>query len=71
PCLRACPVGAYGGAGLDAAACVAHLATARGEACFDAACLARAACPVGAAHRYPRAAARFHLGAFFRAVREQ
>lgn len=65
PCLRACPVGAFGTTGFDDAACARHL-TASGDACFEAACLARAACPVGREHRYPPAPARFHLAAFLR-----
>lgn len=76
PCLTACPVGAFsapprepdhdsGGAGhYDTARCGAHLAGPEGEACLAAACLARAACPLGAGYRYGPAAARFHLGAF-------
>jgi hypothetical protein len=68
--LRACPVGAFAPGGFDAAACVAHLATPRGDACFDAGCLARAACPVGTQHRYPPEVARFHLRAFVR-LRDQ
>lgn len=68
PCLGACPVAAFAGGTLDAAACVAHLASSAGPACFDAGCLARAACPVGASRRYPPAVARFHLAAFFDAT---
>jgi hypothetical protein len=67
PCLRSCPVGAFSAAGFDAGACADHLG-ARGDACFAVACLARAACPVGRAHRYPPPAARFHLEAFVRGV---
>lgn len=63
PCLQACPVGAFREDGYDDAACAAHL-EARGGACFDAGCLARAACPIGRAHRYPPDPARFHLDAF-------
>jgi hypothetical protein len=66
PCLRACPVAAFGARGFDAGACAAHLGSGRGEACFDAGCLARAACPIGTAHRYPPAVARLHLDAFVR-----
>jgi hypothetical protein len=64
PCLRACPVGAFDGARYDVAACVAHLDSGRGDACFERACLARAACPVGRTLRYEPDAARFHLRAF-------
>jgi hypothetical protein len=68
PCLRGCPVGAFTGSRFDDAACASHLDSdsGSGEACFRAGCLARAACPVGRAHRYPPEQARFHLGAFLR-----
>jgi hypothetical protein len=68
PCLRACPVGAFAASGFAAAACAAHLDSPRGAACFDAGCLARAACPVGAERRPPPEVARFHLEAFRRLV---
>jgi hypothetical protein len=68
PCLRACPVGAFAATGFDAAACARQLETPAGAACFEVACLARAACPVGREHRYPPAPARFHLKAFVKAV---
>lgn len=71
PCLRACPAGAFAGGGLDAAACVAHLDSGAGPACFEAGCLARAACPVGTAHRPRSEVARFHLGAFAALARAQ
>lgn len=64
PCLRACPVGAFAGSRYDVAACVAHLDSGRGEACFERACLARSACPVGRELRYEPDAARFHMRAF-------
>ena len=67
PCLRACPVGAFREDGFDDRACARHLATGA-RACFDVACLARAACPVGRSHRYPPEPARFHLDAFHRAT---
>lgn len=63
PCLWACPVDAFRD-GYDVPRCRAHLASGRGEACFDAGCLARAACPVGRAYAYPEAQARFHTRAF-------
>ncbi|MEX0759286.1 MAG: ferredoxin [Tistlia sp.] len=79
PCLSACPAGAFAAnqppvrtarfdagapVGYDTGRCAAHLDGPGARACLAAACLARAACPVGAAHRYGPAAARFHLGAF-------
>jgi hypothetical protein len=66
PCLAACPVAAFGAGGFDAASCVGHLRSGHGAACFDAGCLARAACPVGRELRYPPEVARFHLAAFER-----
>lgn len=77
PCLSACPAEAFSadprfdaafdprpGPRYDTRRCGAHLAGPAGGACLTAACLARAACPVGAGHRYGSAAARFHLEAF-------
>ena len=65
PCLTACPVGAMQPGAYDVAACRTELTRAGPTApCFDAACLARAACPVGASHRYAPAHGRFHTEAF-------
>lgn len=55
---------APGRTGYDTVRCGTHLAGPQGDACLEAACLARAACPVGVGHRYGSPAARFHLGAF-------
>ena len=63
-CLAACPVSAFTTAGYDDAACAVHLESGAGDCCFESACLARAACPVGREHRYAGEQARFHLGAF-------
>ena len=65
PCLSACPVDAFDGSRYDVDACAAHLRVAL-DPCATAGCLARAACPVGAASRYPEAQARFHISAFLR-----
>jgi epoxyqueuosine reductase QueG len=66
PCLTRCPVSAFSGAGYDVAGCRAHISTRAGTACMDGGCLARRACPVGAAHRYAPAQASFHMQAFLR-----
>jgi hypothetical protein len=67
PCLTACPVGAFSDDGYDVAACVAHLAAPEGAPCRDGGCLARRACPVGAAYRHEPAQAAFHMTAFLAA----
>ena len=68
PCLSACPVGALTvSKGLDVEACVAHLQTDAGDACFEVACLARRACPVGTGFHYAPDQARFHTEAFLKA----
>lgn len=67
PCLSACPVGAFSGAGYDVPACSSHLAVAN-SACPEAGCHARNACPVGQEWRYGAAQIRFHMAAFARAV---
>ncbi len=64
PCLSTCPAGAVRPEGFDVAACRAHLRTPEGQAgCMQLGCLARAACPVGADHRYPVKQLRFHMAA--------
>jgi epoxyqueuosine reductase QueG len=67
PCLSACPVGAFTGAGYDVAACAAHLGRPAGRACMAGACLARRACPVGADWAHEPAEAAFHMRAFLSA----
>ena len=67
PCLSACPVGAFSGAGYDVAACADHLSSAAGEACMKGGCLARRACPVGPEHAHAREQAAFTMRAFLRA----
>lgn len=67
PCLSACPVAAFSGAGYDVSACAAHIR--RPDAtCVGRGCHAREACPVGRAWRYPAEQIRFHMKAFSRSV---
>ena len=67
PCLHTCPVGAFSDQGYDVPACIAHISTSSGGACFEAGCLARRACPVGSAYAYAPAQAAFHTRAFLKA----
>jgi hypothetical protein len=67
PCLSACPVGAFTGAGYDVAACAAHLRRPAGRPCMEGGCLARRACPVGAERAHERAQTAFHMRAFLAA----
>ncbi len=69
PCLDACPAGAFSRGGYDVATCSAHLDGNPEPSCLRIGCLPRHACPVGRAHRYEPAQARFHLEAFRRSVR--
>lgn len=47
PCLSACPVAALPRGGpYDVPRCQSHLATQAGAGCYEAGCLARAACPL-------------------------
>lgn len=64
PCLRTCPVQAFGSAGYDVAACSGFLASGQGGSCREAGCLARRACPVGRHLCYPPEQAEFHMTAF-------
>lgn len=63
-CLAACPVAAFGPEGYDVPRCRAHLEGPASQPCFDAGCLARAACPVGRDYAYRPPLARFHMEAF-------
>jgi hypothetical protein len=76
PCLTRCPVGAFSTNGYDVDRCVDHVVALQYEpgSCSDVGCLARLACPVGAAWRYRAEHARFHMTAFVTArmrVRER
>ncbi|WP_159953133.1 ferredoxin [Rhizobium sp. 18065] len=64
PCLGQCPVNAISVEGFDVRSCRAHLATEAVQAgCMQKGCLARNACPVGQAFRYPGPQLRFHMQA--------
>jgi hypothetical protein len=67
PCLSTCPVGAFSDSGYDVAACAGHLEAPAGADCMSGGCLARRACPVGAAHAYGAEQASFTMHAFLRA----
>ncbi len=69
PCLRACPVGAFDGAGYDVQACKAHVGGPQGTACAAAGCGARHACPVGQDYAYAPVQAAFHMRAFLGVTR--
>ncbi|MEO3385602.1 hypothetical protein [Mesorhizobium sp. CAU 1741] len=64
PCLSACPVDAYSPLGFAYSRCVSHVAGDGGQPCRTIGCLARNACPVGSAYRYPSAVQAFHQKAF-------
>lgn len=64
PCLHTCPVQAVESGRLGHERCRAHVRDTAGRPCHDAACLARASCPVGASYRYGIEQARFHMAAF-------
>jgi hypothetical protein len=64
PCLQACPVSAFDGASYRVNDCLGWLQQASSEPCMQQGCLARRACPVGAAYRYPSDVAAFHMTAF-------
>jgi ferredoxin len=64
PCLGACPVGAHSGADFAYDACLSHVRSPMGKTCRDTGCLARNACPHGAAYRYPKEMQAFHIERF-------
>lgn len=66
PCLSGCPVQAFSVDGYAADRCVDHVVAAQHDpgTCASVGCLARLACPVGAAWRYQPDQARFHMAAF-------
>ena len=64
PCLSHCPIGAVTPAAFEVATCRSHLRTPIGQGgCMRDGCLARNACPVGSAYRYPREQLAFHMAA--------
>lgn len=64
PCLQACPVQAFTGSQYRVDDCASHLHAPAGADCMQNGCLARRACPVGAALRYVPVHAAFHMHAF-------
>jgi ferredoxin len=66
PCLSACPVQAFTLEGFVFEACVGHLRSPKGGACLAGGCLARKACPIGTAYRYPAEVQAFHMAKFVR-----
>jgi ferredoxin len=64
PCLSHCPVGAVTPAAFEVATCRSHLRAPIGQGgCMRGGCLARNACPVGSAYRYPGEQLAFHMAA--------
>ena len=62
PCLTTCPVDAVQFTKFDVTSCRSHIHAPEGRAgCMMSGCLARNACPVGAAYRYPLAQLQFHM----------
>lgn len=64
PCRSACPVSAIGNGPYEVPRCIAHITGPSGTECQARGCLARRACPVGAAHAYEPAQQAFHMAAF-------
>lgn len=64
PCLNACPVQAFSVGEFDYQSCLSHVRGPDGAACREHGCLARNACPVGQAFRYPAEVQAFHQKAF-------
>ncbi len=71
PCMSACPVGAFGLEGYDAAGCAAHVESPAGADCLGRGCRARLACPVAPERAPAPDQARFHMEAFLRGVRRR
>ena len=67
PCQTACPVDAFAGGTYDVPACIGQLATPDVEC--QSGCLARRACPAGAALELPADQRAFHMAAFLRVNR--
>ena len=64
PCLSTCPVGAVTAESYAVDNCARHVGSGAGQPCRSIGCLARRACPVGAAQLYPDRAMAFHMTAF-------
>ncbi|WP_102961123.1 hypothetical protein [Mangrovicella endophytica] len=68
PCLTACPVGAFTGAGYDVGRCRAYARGPEGEGCRSGGCRARLACPFGQDAAYGSEQMAFHMRAFLEAA---
>ena len=66
PCLSSCPVGAVQADRFNVSACRTYLGGEGDATCMQSGCIARNACPFGAAHRYPPEQLRFHMEALSR-----
>lgn len=64
PCIAACPVAAFDGAGFAYERCLDHVRGPDGARCRDRGCMARNACPVGVQWRYGQDTQAFHQRAF-------
>jgi len=64
PCVKVCPVAAVSPDSYAVEACRDHVGGDNGADCRDGGCLARRACPVGAASAYEDEQMRFHMAAF-------
>lgn len=61
PCLNACPAGALASGSLELSTCLAYRRQPDAQCRYQ--CLARNACPVGAAHRYDADQMKHHYAA--------
>ena len=66
PCLTTCPAGAVASDRFDVPACRTYLGGEGEQTCMRTGCIARNACPVGAAYCYPEEQLRFHMTALSR-----
>jgi len=67
PCLTSCPTDAVEFSSFDVPACRSHIHSPAGKAgCMVIGCVARNACPVGVAYRYPQEQLQFHMAALGR-----
>jgi len=66
PCMKACPVNAFGADGYDVAACRTYVQQNPQTSCAQHGCAARLACPVGPTGGYAPEQHQYHMAIFAR-----
>ncbi|NKB61363.1 MAG: hypothetical protein GKR95_04215 [Gammaproteobacteria bacterium] len=68
PCLKKCPVDAFGEHEYKVESCYHHISTPE-NTCMNNGCAARRACPIGADFLYDKSHAQFHMNQFLSSMK--